>query len=160
MPVGLSDLPLELLVIITNNLSVKCCNNLAKVSPQLRAAVNVSLKNINCHVQGYWREQDPKFEVIFERNGDEVLLARNIEQLTEMFAEIKSLKKISIAMDFGDCAKEPLRYRNRPLTFSLDFLKEVQRIEHLEWDCDIDVKLVDIPKTCSRIVFTDHPLEN
>ncbi|VDO44688.1 unnamed protein product [Haemonchus placei] len=35
------------------------------------------------------------------------------EQLTEMFAEIKSLKKISIAMDVGDCAKEPLRYRNR-----------------------------------------------
>uniref|UniRef100_W6NCP2 Cyclin F-box domain containing protein n=1 Tax=Haemonchus contortus TaxID=6289 RepID=W6NCP2_HAECO len=78
MPVGLSDLPLELLVIITNNLSVESCNNLAKVGPRLRAAVNVSLKNISCHVQGYWREQDPKFEVIFERNGDEVLLARNI----------------------------------------------------------------------------------
>ncbi|KAK5981339.1 hypothetical protein GCK32_007442 [Trichostrongylus colubriformis] len=156
MPVGLIDLPLELLVTITNNLSVKSCNSLAKVSPQLRAAVNLSLKNMTCHVQGYWREQDPKFEVIFERNGDEVVLARNIEELNDVLREIKSFKKISIALDVGDFSNERLSTRNRPLKFSLDFLREVQHVETVEWDCDIDVKLEDIPDACSQIVFTNH----
>ncbi|CAJ0605880.1 unnamed protein product [Cylicocyclus nassatus] len=78
MPVGLNDLPIELLVKITDYLTVKSCLELAKVTPRLSDAVALSLKNTNCHIQGYWRGRDPKFEIIFERLGDEVMLARNV----------------------------------------------------------------------------------
>ncbi|EYC42387.1 hypothetical protein Y032_0533g3054 [Ancylostoma ceylanicum] len=79
MSVGLNDLPLELLVKITDYLSIETCLNLAQVTPRLAAAVARSLRDMNCHIQGYWRERGPKFEVIFERLGDEVLLASNTD---------------------------------------------------------------------------------
>ncbi|WKX93585.1 hypothetical protein Q1695_011112 [Nippostrongylus brasiliensis] len=152
MVVGLNDLPLELLVEITNYLSVKSCNDLAKVGPRLRAAVNCSLREMACHVQAYWREHDPKFEVIFERHGDEVLLARNLIEMTEMFLNIHSFKRLSIALD----ASEGAEARRRVRTFSLDFLKNVQGVEEIEWDCDFDVDLIDVPETCSKILIPNH----
>ncbi|RCN39005.1 F-box domain protein [Ancylostoma caninum] len=53
----LNELPLDILVEITDYLSIETCLNLAEVTPRLAAAVARSLRNTNCHIQGYWRER-------------------------------------------------------------------------------------------------------
>ncbi|KAK6737986.1 hypothetical protein RB195_020214 [Necator americanus] len=151
MPVGLNDLPLELLVKITDYLSVECCLELAKVTERLSIAVGHSLSHTNCHIQGYWRRRDPKFEVIFERMGDEVVLARNTDELIEIFAIFRTLGHVSISLDIDDFAVDHLRTQGRLPTFSLSFLGKVITIKKLEWDCDVEVKLTDLPRGNSKL---------
>ncbi|VDL76768.1 unnamed protein product [Nippostrongylus brasiliensis] len=72
--------------------------------------------------------------------------------MTEMFLNIHSFKRLSIALD----ASEGAEARRRVRTFSLDFLKNVQVVEQIEWDCDFDVDLIDVPETCSKILISNH----
>ncbi|KAK6737987.1 hypothetical protein RB195_020214 [Necator americanus] len=94
---------------------------------------------------------DPKFEVIFERMGDEVVLARNTDELIEIFAIFRTLGHVSISLDIDDFAVDHLRTQGRLPTFSLSFLGKVITIKKLEWDCDVEVKLTDLPRGNSKL---------
>ncbi|KHJ92049.1 hypothetical protein OESDEN_08072 [Oesophagostomum dentatum] len=103
MPVGLNDLPQELLTKILDYLPVESCLKVAK------------------------------------------------DELGDIFSIFQALGHVSISLDIESFIVDYLRMHRRLKTFSLSFLKEVGFIKYLEWDCDVELQLTDIPEGCSEI---------